>query len=346
MGDPGAAEGRLRQVSVHMVRAVVSAVERAGGSRERFAERAGAIASQLDGHETWLSIDDYRRIIEAALEVTDDPVLGLHFGEQASSVMFQVLAHLVEHSATLGDVLDTIVHYTELLAPGFKPRVMCHDERVALRFPWLSGDQPMVRVMAELAMAGLLRLLRQYVGEPAGALRVSFAYPEPERADEYRRVFGGRERFAQPFTELQFPRSWLSRTQLHSNPELHQLLKLQADRQLALQRRQELSARVERLLAAKDPRALPSMPAVARALGLSTRTLTRRLQAEEVTFAELIVKRRRRAAQEFLRLGVLSVQEVSQAMGFADPTAFHKAFKRWTGSTPRQYATSIESARR
>lgn len=325
-----------------MVRAVVSAVATAGGSREQFIERSGIAAEQLDGQATWVSIDDYKRIVDVALEVTGDSALGLHFAEQASSVVFQLLAHLVQHSATLGEALEMIVRYTELLAPGFKPCLAIEGEQVAIRFAWLRGEQPAVRVMAELALRGLLRLLDQYVADTADCVRAAFAYSKPVRIDEYRRVFGERARFSQPYTQLGFPREWLARGQLHANPELQLVLKLQAERQLALQRSSKLSARVEQLLAAHDPRSLPAMATIARSLRVSTRTLTRRLQSEGLTFAELIVRRRSNAARGLLGLGALSVQEVAAAMGFADAPAFHKAFKRWTGLTPLQYVATVK----
>ena len=157
-------------------------------------------------------------------------------------------------------------------------------------------------------------------------------------------MFRGRERFAQPFTELQFPAAWLSRSQLHSNPELCEVLRSHADRQLALlERSGTISARIEQLLAASDHRALPSMSAAARVLGVSSRTVARRLRSEGVTFAELFERRRLRAAQRLLELRVLSVREVAEAMGFADTSAFHKAFRRWTGLTPTQYVASCRS---
>ena len=156
------------------------------------------------------------------------------------------------------------------------------------------------------------------------------------------RSFGGRERFAQPFTELRFPSSWLARRQLHSNPELQLLLKTQADYQLTrLQRGAALSARLEQLLAASDPRDLPSIARAARELGMSSRTLARKLNSEGMTFAALVAQRRISAARSLLAGGMFSVREVADAMGFGDAPAFHKAFRRWTGLTPLQYAASL-----
>lgn len=106
---------------MHVVRAMAGAIDLAGGSHERFFARSGITKQQLEGPGTWLPVADYVELIETALELTGDPVLGLHFGERTSAVMFQHLAHLVEHSATLGEALDMIVRYTELLEQDYKP---------------------------------------------------------------------------------------------------------------------------------------------------------------------------------------------------------------------------------
>jgi AraC-like DNA-binding protein len=93
-------------------------------------------------------------------------------------------------------------------------------------------------------------------------------------------------------------------------------------------------------LAAKDPHALPSIANAARALGISARTLTRRLGSELTSYPALLIKRRRSAAEELSELPEMTVPEVAEALGYADPCAFHKAFKRWTSLTPMQYVKS------
>jgi AraC-like DNA-binding protein len=214
---------------------------------------------------------------------------------------------------------------------------------VALRFSYLVGDSDAVRITAEFAMTGLLRMLRQFMGERVRPVRVSFAYPAPAHAHEYRRVFEGSVCFGQPFTELVFPRAWLARPQLHGNPELQSLLQAHAERELAqLERGGTTGERVERVLALSDPRVLPTMQDVARDLDISSRTLARKLQLEGTSFVELVERRRGSAAKCLLEARRLSIQEVADAMGFGDAPAFHKAFRRWTGLTPKQYVASVE----
>jgi AraC-like DNA-binding protein len=171
---------------------------------------------------------------------------------------------------------------------------------------------------------------------------VCFAYRAPAHVADYRRVFSGSECFDQPFTEVQFPRAWLQQQQLYTNHELYTLLQTHADQELTrLANGVTMARRVEQVLATNDPCELPTMEAIARRLDVSARTLARKLQAEGVAYAKLVENRRSSEAKCLIARGRLSIQEVANRLGFADTPAFHKAFRRWTGLTPKQYAASV-----
>jgi AraC-like DNA-binding protein len=330
------------QVSISLVRALFSAVERSGANRTQFLEQARIEPQLLEQAEARMELTHYVRALEAALDVTGDPALGLHIGQHSSSVMFPVVANLAENAQTLGDAIDNIVRFSGLLAAGFEPYLVEEEDQVAWRLPYLIGDSNPVRLTAELATAGFMRLLRQYLGENILPTRVCFAYRAPEHADEYRKVFAGRECFEQRFTEVKFPKAWLARTQLYANRELYALLQTHAELGMSrLAHGQSISERVERVLAASKPRELPTMEAVAKVLDISARTLARKLQAEGVAYAQLVEGRRSSAAKCLLAARRLTIQEVASALGFADAPAFHKAFRRWTGLTPKQYVATV-----
>lgn len=330
------------QVSIWLVRAIVSAVEGAGVCRDQFLAQARLDATCVEHRQSRLSVEDYVRVLETALDMSQDPALGLHLGEHANAGMYDVVAHLAQHAATLGEGIDMIVRYSGILASGFEPQLVTHGERVALRLPYLRGQSGAVRFTAEFAMTGLMRFLCSFVGESAQPLGACFAYAAPAHADEYRRVFAGAARFRQDFTEMRFPRAWLACAQPLANPDLHGALQSHAERALAkIERGGTTVDRVERVLAARRPRALPTMSDVARELDISARTLARRLQTEGASYAQLLDRRRTSAAKSLLEARRLTIQQVANAMGFADASAFHRAFRRWTGQTPMQYVASV-----
>jgi AraC-like DNA-binding protein len=329
------------QVSVLMVRALLGVVERSGASRERFLAAAGIEPRLIEEGQVRLPVGAYQRVIDAALEVTGDPALGLQLGELARSGMFDVLGPLADHAATLRELIEAIGRYSRLIADGHEPQLHEAGDRASIRFAALHGDSSAVRLTAEFATAAMLRTLRQFVGDDAQPAHVSFAYPAPAYAAAYRRCFGDVVRFDRPFTEIEFPSAWLDKRQLFQSPELYSALKSQAERTLdRLERDAAVSARVEQVLAERSPQHV-SMDDAARALGVSARSLRRQLAAEGVSYSELVERARVAAAKRMLRDPRTSIQEAAYAMGFAAPAAFHRAFKRWTGMTPKQYRASF-----
>jgi AraC-like DNA-binding protein len=329
------------QVSILMVRALAGVIERSGASRERFLSVAGIDPRWIDEGTMRLPIADYVRAIDAAIAVSGDPAFGLHLGEQARSAMFDVLGPLTEHAGTLRQSIVTSGRYARLLAEGHELELHEAGDTASFRIPALRGDWTAVRMTAELAMTAMLPALELFVGVGARPTEVCFAYPQPPYAAEYQRIFGDAARFDQPFTEMVFSRAWLDKAQPYASAELYAVLKAQADRSLdRIERNSALSERIMRILASFEARPF-TMEDVAREVGISTRSLRRKMLSEGVSFNDLVARNRMHVAKRMLERPGASIQETAYAMGFASPAAFHRAFKRWTGLTPKQYQESF-----
>ena len=329
------------QISILMVRALVGAVERAGGHRDRFFRAAELDPALIEDANVWLELAQYLRAIDAAFAESGDPAFGLHMGEHANTAMFDVLGPLAAHAATLREGVAIMTRYSRLVTEGFAPELHESDTHASIRVPGLIGDGVAVRMTAEFALTALVGMLRQFAGHNRKPARVSFAYPAPAYCDEYSRIFEGAACFDQAQTEVVFPRAWLDTPQLYQSPDLHSHLKLQADRALdRIERDVSYATRVETLLTAHSPRQL-TMDEVARELGSSRRSLNRRLAAEGTSYGELVSRARVHAAKRMLQSRETSIQEAAYALGFSEAAAFHRAFKRWTGMTPKQYRATF-----
>ena len=187
-------------------------------------------------------------------------------------------------------------------------------------------------------MTGFYRLLQHFAGPEAMPRRVSFEHRKPSYGSEYSRIFRGAERFEQAFTGIEFDSDLLDREQLHKSAELHAVLTAEAERKLnRLTRRMSHAARLRDYLIAAAPKDRSDMTSVARGLGMSVRSLRRRLSEEGVSYAELVEEAHASVAKRLLDDLGRSIYETAYDMGFSDPSAFHRAFKRWTGMTPKQY---------
>jgi AraC-like DNA-binding protein len=329
------------QVSILMVRALAGVIERKGASRDRFLSEAGVDPRWIEEGTRRLPVADYVRAIDAAIAVSGDPAFGLHMGEQARSAMFDVVGSLSEHAETLRQSIEATGRYARILSEGHEPELHEFDDTAAFRFSALRGDWTAVRLTAEFSMTALQSALEVFAGAGARPSAVCFAYPKPSYASEYERIFGDAARFDQPFTEMLFPRAWLDKAQPYASAELYAVLKAQADRSLdRIERDAVLSERIKRVLETYETRPM-TMEDVARDLGISARSLRRKMLAEGVSFTDLVARNRMSIAKRMLERPGASIQETAYAMGFASPAAFHRAFKRWTGKTPKEYQDSF-----
>jgi AraC-like DNA-binding protein len=327
-------------VSILLVRVLAQAVERAGAQRAQLLAAAEIDPSWLDDTQARLPLATYERAQLAALELSGDAALALHIGEQSSSAAFDVVGHLTAHAATLRQAIEATMRYSRILSQGAALILDEETETAVIRCASLvagSSDQ----FSQELATSGLTRLIRAFVSPSARPRHVFFEYPAPAHRAEYRRIFDGAERFEHTFTGIEIERAWLDRTQLHNSPELYTVLKTQAERVLGrVTRDVDVAELVQEHLASCDPANMPTMEDIARHFGMSGRTLRRRLLAEHCAYEALVERTLADVAKRMIEDPQSSIQATAAAMGFATPAAFHRAFKRWTGTTPKAYKTS------
>jgi len=173
---------------------------------------------------------------------------------------------------------------------------------------------------------------------PCDPLAVTFARPAPADLEPYRRVFRAPVRFAAAVNALEY-----SRLDMEDRlPAGHAELARENDdvlvRYLARLERTRVSSRVQQALLEALPDGAPSKPVIARKLGMSARNLQRHLANEGTSFAGLLNEARATLGRSYVDEGRLSVTEIAFILGFADTSTFSRAFKRWTGLSPRAYA--------
>jgi AraC-like DNA-binding protein len=330
-------------VSSRVVSELVRAVERAGVPRDEFLKAAGI-------EPAWLESDEYRwrradvfGLSRVALELTRDPALGLHWGEWLTTSSFNLISHLIAHASTLHCALETLQRFGQLVTDQFRVVLVETGDLAELRSVDAT-DQPLEvrRVTAEMLTIGLLDLIRHFGGPNAKVARVCFEYPAPDYRAEYERLFAGTERFDQPFTGLVFDRALLHAQSPQKDEDLYATLSdLAARRLLRIQRRAPYSVRVQHhLLQQRAPHRV-SMRQVARGLGVSVRSLHRRLTEEGQSYAALANEASAHLAKQLLTDEGHTIHETAHRMGFSNVSSFHRAFRRWTGTTPGAFRSPI-----
>jgi AraC-like DNA-binding protein len=329
---------RVMSISILLVRGTVEAVIAAGVSREELLDAAHFELARLDDIDGRVGGEELDRVQAAALDLTGDLALGLHLGERASAAAYDMVAYLTSQATTLREGIESFLRFERILSDAPGSELEEGEDVATLKKGLLHSDPRCTRLRAEMSMTGFTRLIQHFVGPKGTPRRVFFEHPAPSYRAEYARIFGGTERFEHAFTGIEFDRTLLDREQLHKNAELHAILTTEAERKLnRLTRRMSHAERLREYLIATAPQERPDMTSVARGLGMSVRSLRRRLSEEGVSYAGLVEEAQASVAKRLLDDPGRSIYETAYDMGFSDPSAFHRAFKRWTGITPKQY---------
>jgi AraC-like DNA-binding protein len=196
------------------------------------------------------------------------------------------------------------------------------------------------RAAADFQLGGFFRNhVFDWLGSRLGELTVWFTHDSPANLREYQRTFEpAKVRFSAPVLGFAFDRDILDLPLPKADPNLHAVLLPYADQLLsALPAASSVTANVRSLIGLQLADGGPDAARVASQLGMSLRTLARRLETEGTTFRELVDDVRQQLALEHVARGAASFTEITDQLGFSHVAAFHRAFRRWTGKTPLQH---------
>jgi AraC-like DNA-binding protein len=200
----------------------------------------------------------------------------------------------------------------------------------------------------ELSMAVMCSLFRARLGPKWSPREVHFEHTGADPDATLRTFFRARIMFGRPVTQIVFETRDLDRELIVEGADITSVLERHADDLLAQQRGQQreaerpLTARVSRLIGAQLSREQITVAGVARAFGMSARTLQRELANEGTTLRALLREHRQTLAEARLTEGASSHGAIAQAMGYSDGTVFWRAFKRWSGKSPRAFRARVD----
>jgi AraC-like DNA-binding protein len=243
-------------------------------------------------------------------------------------------------SSTLGSALRRLSHSSRIVSDALVVSLETQGEATWLRLdvqPALRAFRPAV----DARLAALLSACREIVGTPIAPLTVQLPYRRPAEVKDYETFFAAPLEFGALATAFLLRNEDLARAVAVADTTLTGYLDGLAEQALAkLGSEQTVRERVRRVLWTELAEAVPSLDGVAKALGASGRTLQRQLRDEQTTFAAVLAELRREMAPSLLRDGRLAVSEVAFLLGYEDPSAFQRAFRRWFGRSPRAFRSA------
>lgn len=327
-------------IAASFARALFDLAVAKGASRKALAERSGIDPEDLHDPDNRIPFAKYAALMQAGKALAGDPALALHFGEAFDMAELSILGLIGGACETPAEALVQLNRYGRL---GADIDGAATADRFALSrdsgLLWMIDARKHPNDFPEMTESLFARIacgVRRTFGETQIIRAVHVTHPAPAYRDEYERIFQAPVVFESDRNALAIDEAWLT-TRVASLPRYaFGILTGHADALLKkLDGSQTARGRVESLLTPILHTGEASIDAIAGKMGISRQTLFRRLKAEGVTFEKVLDELRHTLALDYLSAKKVSVNETAYLVGFSDPAAFSRAFKRWTGSSPR-----------
>lgn len=285
--------------------------------------------------ESRISVQDWQRCLETASRRLRDPLLGLHLGQQITPTSLGVLGYVLLSCPNLAAALQRMEKYQRLLYDVNPMQQITGQDGLTLRWGTEYGRPG--ALVDETAVTALVQFARDITASHYRPVRVCFVNPAPSDERPFQEYFGCEVRFSQPDTEVCITAGVLGLPLRQPDPALLTVLEAQADRLLAeLPGTDHLIADVRRAINLLAHEGKADIDAVAAALNCSSRTLHRRLQNQQASFREIRDDTLRQMADHYLGNPGLTLAEIALLLGYSEQSAFTRAYRRWTGTTPKQ----------
>jgi AraC-like DNA-binding protein len=277
-------------------------------------------------------------LYEKAAQLTGDKNFGLHVGESVDPKLFDVVGYSALNSPTLGDAFARVARYHSIWTDGATFTLESSNETSAIVYLYVDDTICDHRHDAEMTLATVTTLCRNIASPEFTPIAVEFQHDEPADISEHQQLFRCPIKFNARSNKLHFPSSYLSLPIEKADASLCALLDRHAEELLAkFPPRDSVVDQVRSIIAGEFRGGDPSLEHVADQLRLTPRTLQRKLQELGTSHNELLEQMRRQLAMRYLREREMAICEVAYLLGFSESSSFHRAFKRWTGLTPKEF---------
>lgn len=323
--------------SIDVLRTMFAVATTCGFEQAALCAHFGVSTRELEDPDARLGRDVMRRAWIELPAMTGIENFGLAVAQRAPSIgALTVIAYLQYSARTVGEGLLAVARYFRILKNTWElvVDVVDDDVHVELRD---TDPSPVPRHPIEFTAARAILIARKATGRSFTPRAILFRHPAPTDDSEARRLFGCELTYGAPANRVVVRRADLEMPQLTSDPDLASFFQGQARALEAAISDTSFVGQVRRVLTDELVHGTTSLEQVAQRLGMSERTLQRRLREEGATLHRVLEQLRRDLAARYLDESQMGLQEIAFLLGFAEQSGFQRAFVRWFGQTPRTY---------
>jgi AraC-like DNA-binding protein len=304
-------------------------------------KRVGLAPEVIADPEERLSVRSQIALLDEAAIALKDDCLGFTLARDFDPRELGLLYYVMASSQTLGDGLERVARYSQITNEAVMVRYQ-EGNRLIIGLSYSGVPRHSDRHQIEFCMFGVLRVCRMLTGQKLVPQHFWIAHHRSGGNPEMARFVGTKVEFGADTDEFALNIDARTLPLIHSDPYLNDLLLKYCEAALADRRgdTSQLRTRVENAISSLLPHGRVLVEDVARSLGMSERTLARKLSDEGLNFTEILQQLRRDLAVRYLDDRKLHVSKIAWLLGFNEVSAFTHAFKRWTGKTPRELRTA------
>jgi AraC-like DNA-binding protein len=288
--------------------------------------------------DEYISVDTYLRIQDSAAEYINDPYFGLHMGEFAEAGSWSILGYVMMNCKTLAEAFEKSGKYSRIIGNMIEGKTKVRFKTVQVTLYTPPQTPKMSRHCYESTLSSSVRMMRLLSGTQVSPLEVTFIYPKPQSTAEYERIFCCSVKFGQKENSMTLDWSIGDIPIRMANSTLLEHFEKYAQdflAQMECNNAEHTRAVTKIILSQLDDEGL-SIQKVAKEMAVSVRTLQNHLEAEGVAFSDLLRDIREKLAKKYLHENY-TVEQITYLLGFSEPSVFRKAFKKWSGITPKEF---------
>lgn len=315
---------------------------------EAIATKNGISHSALLDANALVSAKQHRGLLSDAQQCYQGSDLGLALGLKRSIATLDQFAYLMMSSATLREATHHGIKYQNYSGRFSGNLVVTSFSEIQSEGCYqidAKTELDDLRLLAiEDILTNIVTTCRWVLGQALPITKLRCNYPAPPHAARYQSIFQCPVEFNAPVTQLFFNAEILDKPLPQSSPQSATLYKNLCEEKSIARNQGDIVWRLWQIIV-EDPAHPPSLPNAAQQLHCSSRTLSRKLLAQGWQYQQLVDQVRGIRARRYLSDPTLSITRIGQQLGYADSSGFHRAFKKWTGQSPRAFRDALFAVR-
>lgn len=278
-----------------------------------------------------------KKIIDNAIQLVPETDLGLQFGLRLNTNTHGILGYALMSCSNLREVFNVWLKYYKIAHEGLQLTMTSDGEKTVLAVD-IPAESPEKHIFAvETLFASVYTTGKFLINEHLHGIELWLNYPPPAHAGKYEAVFSLKPHYDKPQCQLHIPEKLLGMRLASANTAAAKMYQQQCAEMLrTLSQRQGVARQVQKMMLERSGD-FPRITQIAQQLHMSERTLRRKLNAEGTSFQDVLNDVRYNISCEYLRSMQLSIADIAELLGFADPSNFRRAFIQWAGMSPAAF---------